>query len=298
MTTTLPRHPACGLRLAACGLLAAGAAAAQSSPVIPRPQTAVAEAPPDVQRVHVVEKRPFTEAGRWEITAFFPVQVNPKFTIHAGVAAEIAYHIRENLAAQLSAGFMPLAWQSSLTEELVTKVHQQPLAANALLLQADAMLGLELMPVYGKLSIFDGKILRLGFYLNAGLGVAKTRLQLRPSNSDKGRSFGDTGFRPMAGLGAGFRVFVTEALTVRLEVRDLVYSAYVSRVNGCSYADTSAIRTGGKAAQVSGGCSIDAFGDSDADIKNNGAIAADQLKDPSADVINNVAFFGGLSYLF
>lgn len=252
----------------------------------------------DVQRVHVVEKRPFTEAGRWELTGFLPVQVNSKFTFHAGVAAELAYHIRENLAVQLGVGFLPIAYQSSLTEELVTKVHQQPLAANALLLQYDALAGLELMPVYGKITVFDGKILRLGFYLNAGVGAAKTKLQLRPANSDKGRSFGDTGFRPMGGLGAGFRVFIGESATVRLEIRDLVYSAYVSRVNGCNNADSRAIATSGKTATVTGSCNVSAFGDSDSDIKNNAAIAADQLHDPSADVINHIAFFGGFSYLF
>src|SRR5207248_4322226 len=130
----------------------------------------------------------------------------------------LAYHIRENLAAQVGLGYQIVAWQSALTEELVNKVHQQPLAANALLLQADALVGLELMPVYGKLTVFDGKILRLGFYLNAGVGVAKTQLQLRPATAAGGRAFGDAGFRPEAGLGIGFRVFASERFTVRLEL--------------------------------------------------------------------------------
>src|SRR5207237_3169748 len=88
----------------------------------------------------------------------------------------------------------------------------------------------------------DGKILKLGFYLNAGLGAAKTRLQLRPSTDPEGRKFGDTGFRPMGALGAGFRVFVSERFTVRLEVRDVAYSGYVSKVNGCSLSDVTAIK--------------------------------------------------------
>jgi outer membrane beta-barrel protein len=251
----------------------------------------------EVQLVHVVEKRPFTEAGRWETSLFAPVQVNAKFTVHAGLSAEAAYHIRENLAAQVGFTWFPLAVQSSFTEELVTKVRQQPLAANALLLQGGAMAGLELMPVYGKINLFDGKILRLGFYLNAGLGAGKTRLQLRPSDNPKGRSFGDTGFRPMAGLGVGFRVFVNERFTVRLELRDLVYSAFVSKVNGCDAADTKALGLN-EAATVKGGCSASAFGDTASDIKTNASIAADQIKESSADVVNNVAAYAGLSYLF
>ena len=251
-----------------------------------------------VQRVHVIEKRPFTEAGRWELTGFLPVQINSKFTFHAGVAAELAYHLRENLAVQVGIGWSPISWRSTLTEELIKKVNQEPLASNALLLQADAVAGLELMPVYGKITVFDGKILRLGFYLNAGIGAAKTRLQLEPADSETGRTYGDTGFRPMGALGAGFRVFIGESATIRLEVRDLVYSAYVSRVNGCNITDATAISKDGRAASVSSGCSIDAFGSSLPEIQGNATVAASQLRDPSADIINHIAFFGGFSYLF
>jgi outer membrane beta-barrel protein len=277
---------------------AAPAPAPSASSVVMPPAAAMVGADTqEVQLVHVVEKRPFTEAGRWETSLFAPVQVNAKFTLHAGLSAEVAYHIRENLAAQVGFTWFPLAVQSSFTEELVTKVRQQPLAANALLLQGGAMAGLELMPVYGKINLFDGKILRFGFYLNAGLGAGKTRLQLRPSDNPKGRSFGDTGVRPMAGLGVGFRVFVNEKLTVRLELRDLVYSAFVSKVNGCDASDTKALGLN-EAAPVKDGCSASAFGDTAADIKTNASIAADQIKESSADVVNNVAAYAGLSYLF
>src|SRR3989442_737521 len=185
------------------------------------PAAAFAQADdPNVVRIHVVEKRPFTEANRTELTLFGQGQVNPKFTVHARDGAELAYHLRENLAAQLGVTWYPIAHQSGLSEELARDVNQQPAAANALLLQADALAGLELMPVYGKLTVFDGTILRLGFYLNAGLGIAKTQLQLMPATAAGGRAFGDTGFRPEAGLGIGFRVFASERFTIRLELRD------------------------------------------------------------------------------
>src|SRR5262249_32120176 len=56
---------------------------------------------PDVMKIHVLEKRPFTEAGRWEVSFFGAAQVNPKFTVHAGFSGELAYHLRENLALQI-----------------------------------------------------------------------------------------------------------------------------------------------------------------------------------------------------
>ena len=264
-------------------------------------QAAPAPAPPSpaVERVHVVEKRPFTESGRTEVSLFAPVQINSRFTRHAGISAELAYHLRENLAVQAGVTWFPLAVQSGLSEELANKVGEAPIASDALLLQGNALLGLELMPIYGKLDIFDGKILKLGIYLNAGLGAAKTRLQLRSSDSVGGRSFGDAGIRPAAGLGGGFRVFVNDRFTVRLELRDRLYSSYVSRVNGCGATDAAAIHQSGSAATgLSPGCSPASFGSNENDIKGAAASAESQLRTPSASVVNNLAFQGGVSWLF
>ena len=270
-----------------------------------RGQQVVGEPDGDVLRIHVLEKRPFTEAGHWELSLFGLTQVNPKFTVHAGLSAELAYHLRENLAAQLGASFFPLAVQSTLSEELLTKASEAPESAEAFLLRGDVVAGLELMPIYGKLNVFDGKILRLGMYLNAGLGVAKTRLQLRPSTDIKtGRTFGDTGLRPMASLGIGLRAFVSEQFTVRLELRDLAYSGYVSQVNGCTVADVQRIETAeaqdppSTATGLSGGCDQRAFGSAGPIARLNAAGAKDLLAKPSAEVINNIAFQGGVSWLF
>ena len=261
------------------------------------------EADPDAVRVHVLEKRPFTEAGRWELSFFGNTQVNAKFTVHTGVAAELAYHLRENLAAQVGFWYFPISAQSGLSEELLTKGRMAPESAEALLLRGAAVAGLELMPVYGKLDVFEGKILRLGLYLNGGLGVASTRLQLRPSTDPvTGRTFGDTGLRPVASLGVGLRVFLGERLTARIELRDFAWSGHVSRVNGCDAADAAKIEAaeanGQSAAGLSQGCDERAFGSPGAQAQLNAGAARDLLARPSADVINDISFQGGVSWLF
>jgi len=271
-------------------ILIGGAAAAQ-------------QADPDAVRIHVLEQRPFTEAGRWELTFFGTTQVNPKFTMHAGLSAEVAYHLRENLAAQVGLWYFPVSVQSTLSEELLTKARVAPESAEALLVRGAALAGLELMPIYGKLNVFDGKILRLGIYLNGGLGAAKTRLQLRPSTDPgTGRTFGDTGCRPIASLGLGLRVFLSERITMRLELRDFAYSGYVSRVNGCNHDDVvkiEAAEAGGQTATgLSSGCDERAFGAPGTQAQLNAGAAKDLLARPSADVINNLTFQGGVSWLF
>jgi outer membrane beta-barrel protein len=185
----------------------------------------------------------------------------------------------------------------------LTKARVAPDSAEAFLLRGAAIAGLELMPVYGKLDVFDGKILRLGMYLNGGLGVAKTRLQLRPSTDPvTGATFGDTGLRPIASLGIGLRVFVGERFTVRLEVRDFAFSGQVSRVNGCNAADAAKIEAaeanGQTASGLSAGCDERAFGAPGPQAQLNAGAAKDLLSRTSADVINNISFQGGVSWLF
>src|SRR5207244_2834578 len=103
-------------------------------------------------------------------------------------------------------------------------------------------------------------------------------------------------------LGAGLRVFISERFTVRLELRDLAYSGYVSQVNGCNYADAVKIEQaealGQTASDLSGGCDERSFGPPGEIAKLNASGAKDLLSKPSAEVINNLAFQGGVSWLF
>jgi hypothetical protein len=73
-------------------------------------------------------------------------------------------------------------------------------------------------------------------------------------------------------------------------------------VNGCNYDDVTKIEAAEAASTsatgLSGGCNERAFGSPGAVAQLNAGAAKDLLKNPSADVINNIAFQGGLSWLF
>ena len=89
---------------------------------------------------------------------------------------------------------------------------------------------------------------------------------------------------------------------VRVELRDFAYSGYVSRVNGCNQADAAKIEiaeaNGQTATGLSPGCDERAFGAPGAQAQLNAGAAKDLLARPSADVINNIAFQAGVSWLF
>ncbi len=257
--------------------------------------------------VHIVEKKPYTNAGRHELV-LYPAfaQLNAKFTTHVGVAASYAYHLFENLALQVTPLFNYVNQESAFNQELIDKGHQQAQAATALLLQYGGVAGMEVTPMYGKFAFYDGVLGHFTFVLNAGAGVGMTRIQLRPEqttncgpNSEdpnnpiecRKASFGATGAKFLGSVGAGFRVFLGERAAVRLEVRDMIYTARVDRINGCSYDDLSSVLTTGQ--PLNSSCDPNTFTNPD-----DKQLAKLLLKETSSDVLNNISFFTGFSFLF
>jgi outer membrane beta-barrel protein len=252
--------------------------------------------------VHIVEKKPYTNEGRHEL-ALYPViaQLNSKFTTHVGVAMMYGYHLFENLALQITPLFHYLNQESSFNQELIDKGRNQAQAATALLLQWGGVAGVEVTPMYGKFAFYQGTLGHFTFVLNAGAGMGSTRIQLHsdlncgenadPSAECQKASFGDTGFKFVGSVGAGFRLFLGDRVAVRLEVRDLVYTARVDRINGCTYEDVEAIDAKGN--PQSSGCKPSKFADSQ-DVN----YAKLMLKQTSSDVLNNVSVYAGVSVLF
>jgi hypothetical protein len=131
---------------------------------------------------------------------------------------------------------------------------------------------------------------------------------VRPDDSVSPATFGDTGLRFMGSLGAGFRLGIGEHFAIRLEVRDVVYTARVERVNGCDATDLKAMDTALKSGKdpstvtVNGSCDVATFtGTYDGtDIKrsNDVPLAYNLVKTPSSDVLNNIGLYLGVSFIF
>ncbi|HCF60679.1 MAG TPA: hypothetical protein DFS52_22100 [Myxococcales bacterium] len=222
--------------------------------------------------------------------------------MHVGAAATYAYHLFENLALQFTPLFHYVNHESAFNQELIDKGHQQAQAATALLLQYGAVGGIEVTPMYGKFALYEGVLGHFTFVLNAGAGMGNTRIQLRPEQTAncgpgtanpecRAASFGDTGFKFLGSVGAGFRVFLGERAAVRLEVRDLIYTARVDKINGCAFEDLNELGNGGQPLNAS--CRPDKFSHVD-----DRQLAKLLLKETSSDVLNNVSVYTGFSFLF
>jgi outer membrane beta-barrel protein len=258
--------------------------------------------------IHVVEKKQFADRGKQEI-ALYPVaaQVNGRFTEHLGTALSYTYHLHEAFGLQLVSLYNWHATDSSFSRELIDKVSQEPQAATSLLLQWAIQAGVEVAPLYGKFAVAE-KLVHFSLIVTGGAGVASTRHQLKPGNVGGPATFGDTGLRLAGSVGGGFRVQLGDRFAIRLELRDLLYSARVTRVNGCSSEDLSAMaakvdqgQSVGSAA-VSSGCDLRRFegidGRTNYNRSNDIPLALNLVSNPSSDVLNNVGIYAGLSFSF
>jgi outer membrane beta-barrel protein len=285
-------------------------AAAPAATDVP-PSAAAATAAPEIQltggaplndpnvHVHTVQRKVLADKGRSELVLFPAVaQINGKFTNHLGVAAEYLYHFQENVAFQITPSYFYVNGESSFNEDLVNIARLQAQAATALTMIWNVEAGVEAAPIYGKFAFYDGNMASFSLVLDAGLGVAQTRVQLRPSSvDDQGNetsaSFGDTGFRFMGNVGGGFRVRFGEHWVARLEIRDQVYTASVTSVNGCDAQDLDQIQS-----PVNSSCDPTKFATDANGSQPDVALARALVKTPSSDVLNQVLFFGGVAYVF
>jgi outer membrane beta-barrel protein len=265
----------------------------------------LAEAESPNEAIHVIERKTYEAAGRFEATLYpAALQLNSKFVNSDGVGVAVAYALQENFALQLLGLFNYLGTWAPLTGQLLDN-NARPLAADQIILQGGAVGGFEVSPLYGKLAFYDGVLVHFRFVIDAGAGVGFTEVQLSGSTSktpNGQNSFGSTGPRFLGNLGAGFRLLLGNRLALRLEVHDLLYTAKVDAIDGCNLSDIAAASGAGttSGAKISAGCDPTNF----VDIANNpqhataATVAKSLLGDNSSDVVNDLVFFAGLSFLF
>ena len=293
---------------------AMGAVTPAAAPANAEAQKLVSGAPlynPNVA-VHIVEQKAFSDKGRHEIILLPSVQFNGKFTQHFGIGGAYVFHLQENFGFQLSGYYNYVAEESGFNAELIAKVRSEAQAATSLLNVWGVLFGTEVTPVYGKFALFENNLAHFSIVLNGGVGLGGTRHQLKPNNSAGPATYGDTGLRFLAEIGGGFRLQLGRRFAVRLEVRDVIYTARVDNVNGCTGGDLRALdnelRAGGNnMVNVSAGCKVESFGVDPStnkfkkgDVRSNDVPLANNLVKPpiSSDVLNNLGLYLGFSVLF
>ncbi len=260
--------------------------------------------------VHIVEQKAYSDTRKAEIVIYpAAIQVNGKFTQHIGSMGSFVYHLQENFGLQISGGYNWYSTESTFNRELVNKFSQSAKAATALLWTWGVNGGVEVSPFFGKFAFFEGTLAHFSFVLNGGVGAGGTRLLLTPETEKRDGTiapptYGDAGVRFMGSVGAGFRLRLGDHFAFRLEVRDIVYTARIERINGCNGADLEAIGSAKDpaTAQVGGSCNLGTFTGTDEATGNKRSTTVPQaarlVNERSSDVLNNIGLYLGISFLF
>ena len=153
------------------------------------------------------------------------VQVNAGYTEHVGTFGSVTWYPHQRIGFQVLGGGNWHTAPGAFGREMAEFERYE--SSKAMLMTWGAFGGVEFEPVVGEFSIFGSSRVRFGLVLGGALGAGGTRIQLRSSSAD-------TGVRFMGAVSAGVRAQLGERVTIRLGLRDILYSSKVTSVGGCS----------------------------------------------------------------
>ena len=169
------------------------------------------------------------------MTIFF-TSLNNKFVGHLGGAVAAAYHVRENLAVELTSSipYGIFAFYSALVFEVYDYESLTPEAVDLKQMSYFGSLNLQYSALYGKFELYD-VLIDYDFFATSGLGLVSTLETCMPDRDGCGPDTGiGRGLRtPEAtsdqlklsgNFGGGMRFFFRDWVGLRVEIRDVVYA--------------------------------------------------------------------------
>jgi outer membrane beta-barrel protein len=203
------------------------------------------EAGPLRERIKPVSGHLFLKAGRFEISPAASVSVRDAFFTKFGFGGSLAYHFTETLALGARGAYALDTIAGSAQICTVNATDKTRNCRSPTYAELDGVapgqitllggLDLQWAPIYGKLSVLAEQFLHFDIYgILGGLAV----MYRGPPEAVGGSPL--VRFAPGLNAGAGMRFFLNRWLTVRGELRDMVYSEkiLIDPING----DKSSLR--------------------------------------------------------
>lgn len=168
-------------------------------------------------RIKSVQRRAFIKRNRHELSVMGGLSINDAFFQSFAIGGAYTYHIFDTLALELNVKYFP----PGIKTDAVRVVRQTQVAVpspDITTAQLAATLDVQFAPIYGKMSLMSEKIIHYDVYIAGGFGIM---------NTDADRD----NIRPAGSIAIGTRVFALDWLTIRLEVRDYLYSDRRTQLN-------------------------------------------------------------------
>jgi outer membrane beta-barrel protein len=206
------------------------AAAALACAALPRAAAAQSKADAFAGKIPPVSGQLYRKAGRFEATATGNLSLNDAFFTKYFGGFKLGYHLRESLSvaahaaggAAVKSGSAVRCSSSGCSDATETMLRQVP-GRIRWLVGAEAAWS----PVYGKLNVFSEQVAHFDLSLFAGPDLIAYDEVLAAD-----RAAQSPGMATSVGghFGVGARVFLTESIAARLELKDYVYSVKVPNV--------------------------------------------------------------------
>lgn len=202
--------------------------------VLPRAAEAQSKADAFAGKIPPVSGQLFQKAGRFEVTVGGDLSLNDAFFTKYFGGLDVGYHFTEAWSASVHAAGGATAHTGSAVvcsatggcgSATDTMLRQVPGRIRGLVAAEVAW-----SPVYGKLNVlaeqvahFDLSVLGGVDYISRDEILSEAEAKLLESTGGSPKTATSTGFH----VGIGARIFISEFMAVRLEVKDLVYAVKV-----------------------------------------------------------------------
>lgn len=205
------------------------------------------------ETIYAVQRKAYLTNRKIEISPMFSASFADRFVQTFAPAVSVTYHIAENFGAEGYFSFM-FPSESGLTSEILKEGKLTPEIAKLTQMRWVGGLGAQWSPVYGKIQVFGATLGNFGLYVGAGIGIGQTRVQCTPGLPLDPNVFGanfeceavmatpggsaDDAFKVvyeplrtqvMGQFGGGIRLYFSNNLGLKLEVRDWIFPTRVFR---------------------------------------------------------------------
>lgn len=173
------------------------------------------------------------DVRRFEVAVSANAETYKGLTEQMGIGASLAWHLHPLLALRASGTWNAITRESAFKRELDGAARFEIESGHTALNVWNALLEVEALPLSGQIH----RNVHLGFVVHGGAGVGFTIHQLKPENAAGPATFGETGLRPIGVVGTGVRLIIANRFVVRIDLRDVMFTAGAQTVNGCNRAD-------------------------------------------------------------
>ncbi len=176
----------------------------------------------------IVRRQLLYRSSRLEIQPLIAQTLNDSFISNTLAGANITYHLNNTFAVGVTGAYGVLQTDTELRENVFNTLKDKnparldDLSYSYVAWAAD--IGVSYVPVFGKFTIMNGLITHYDFHVMGGLSIVGEEAVKANEASVKAVDSGLVGIRPGGMVGAGFRFFVGDMISINLEARDYIYS--------------------------------------------------------------------------